>query len=138
MRDNQDNSEPGHWLEHLKTVGIVYGRDKILPLKNFRAGKGDGKVIASVRLEYLLLERELSRTGRNIDNWKSCKGWLVDGINSFCARVNELCRTFGDDIAERLRSYGKQEFASLEHLRDSRLKEAEFIIGAPAHNEFHA
>ena len=78
-----------------------------MSLENPRAWKEMGKDYEESstslpgQLEYLLLERELSKKEHTSENpilWKNCKGWILEGINEFCAEINELCSKFvGND-----------------------------------------
>ncbi|MBQ4470192.1 MAG: hypothetical protein II917_08675 [Synergistaceae bacterium] len=110
VRDNDEGSDPTYWLETLRNSGIIYGEDKMLPIKSLRAGKGQGKDSASksVRLpdnlEYLWLERELSKPEHYSEepfSWKNCNSWLPSGIRDFCSKVNELCAGFETDTEDK-------------------------------------
>ena len=123
VKDN--NSSKGNWLESLKGVGILYMDDRsmeysIMSLGNLRAGKGMGKdseeSSASLprQLEYLWLERELSKKEHASENpllWKNCKRWILEGINDFCAEINELCSKFVYNDDERGIGLKRVEFA---------------------------
>ncbi len=112
VRDNDEGSDPTYWLETLRNSGIVYGEDKILPIKNLRAGRGQGKDSESKsvklpdNLEYLWLERELSKPERYSEldepfSWRNCNSWLPSGIRDFCSKVNELCAGFETDTEDK-------------------------------------
>ena len=107
VQDKQKDSEQktsAAWLEGLKRVGIVCG-DIVIPLKDFRVGKGEGKhgenisVSLPEGIESLWLERELVKHHEeNPLDWIYSKYWLLDGLNEFCAKVNKFCAdSFGQD-----------------------------------------
>ena len=123
VKDN-DGSK-GNWLESLKNAGILYTNDRsmgydIMPLGNLRAGKGKGKdsedrsASLPENLEHLWLERELSKREHVSENpllWKNCKGWILEGINEFCAEINELCNNFVSNNDEQGIGLKTMEFA---------------------------
>ena len=119
VKDN-DGSK-GNWLESLKSAGILIADDgSVMPLGNLRVEKGKGKdsedrsVSLPENLEYLWLERELSKKEHASDNpllWKNCKGWILEGINEFCAKINELCGQFVSNNKEQGIGLKRVEFA---------------------------
>ena len=100
---NDNESSNGGWLDSLKNAGIIYFDEstreyKVMPVKNLRAGKGQGKNNEMPkRLEALLLEYELTRiknASGNRPDWEKCRDILLDCFKKFCDEINNFCSTF--------------------------------------------
>ena len=116
-KDN--DSSKGSWLESLKNAGIVYmseesGKYEIMPLGNFRAGKGHGKPNElPEKLKDFWLQCELSRTGQDSANphdW----GAILENFKKFCEEINDLCSRF--DAQEEAPEDGKTSGIGLKKI----------------------
>ena len=107
-RDNK--SSKGNWLDTLKNSGILYfdegaGKYKVIPLGNFRAGKGQGKILPG-KIEALWLEHEFSGIANTQSDLDKHKASLIDNFKKFCAELNVLCGTFDTHEDEKQRGIG--------------------------------
>ena len=123
VRDNNADAETSSWLNSLRSVGILYGedkllKDKIISLNKFRVGQGKGQDTTQKltrlpdTLEYLWLEQQLLKPERssqiNPFDWKNCKNWLTSGLNEFCKKINDFCLIFDNenDVEENTQGIG--------------------------------
>lgn len=111
-RNNE--SSKGNWLDSLKNSGILYfdeGTKKyeVMPLGNFRAGKGQGKILPG-KIESLWLEHEFSKLNGSLSpkGFDKYKAQLIENFKSFCSKLNESCSIFDtdEDDSEEEKSYG--------------------------------
>ena len=111
-KDNE--SSKGNWLDSLQNSGILYFDERIkkyqlMPLGNFRAGKGQGKLLPG-KIEYLWLEHEFSKLNPSLSpkEFDKHKASLIESFKNFCAELNGLCSIFDseDDNSEEEKSRG--------------------------------
>ena len=114
-RDNE--SSKGNWLDSLKNSGIIYFDERtkkyeVMPLGNFRAGKGQGKILPG-KIESLWLEHEFSKLNSSLStkDFDRYKSTLIMSFKKFCAELNTLCSMFdsqeyNDSEEEKSRGIG--------------------------------
>lgn len=98
-RDNE--SSKGNWLDLLKNSGILYfdegtNKYKIIPLGNFRASKGQGKILPG-KIEALWLEHEFSEIEKDAGEQtdiEQYKASLIGNFKAFCSELSDKCSTF--------------------------------------------
>lgn len=116
-KDNE--SSKGGWLDSLKNSGILYFNEgtkkyEVMPLGNFRAGKGQGKEKELPgKIESLWLEHEFSRIERDSglhSDIEKHKSSLIGNFKNFCSELNVLCSIFDsqeeDSNGERTHGIG--------------------------------
>ena len=123
----KDENSKGSWLDYLKNSGIVYFDEaakkyEIISLGNFRAGKGQGKILP-VKIESLWLEREFSNSEGKFDSKA-----LIESLKKFCKDLQELCSTFDsqEDGYSDSDSSSKSKEAKSERKRGIGLKKIKF------------
>ena len=97
-KDNE--SSKGNWLDSPKNSGILYFDEgmkkyRVIPLSDFRAGKGQGKILPG-KMESLWLEHEFSKISASVSpkEFEKYKAGLIVSFKKFCADLNVLCSVF--------------------------------------------